>query len=151
MQFPLCKCMPMRKLIKSDSPSREPSRTRYRPHLAITCCVLCLDARSPWRLLVFPQTRQQLPKPLLPCARRAAFSALPAEVHQLGNPIPAGTTRACIFAARHELLCLATCLGDVFVALAIVQLVEVVNGLLRGFNGLGLLVGGNLGAVLEGE
>ena len=110
-----------------------------------------LDTARPWRLLVLPQTPQQLPEALLLAARRAALGPLAAQVDQLCDALPAGAAAARVLARFQKLLGLAPRLRQRLVLLVIVVLVEIVDGLLRVLDRLGLLRLVSLGAVLQRE
>lgn len=112
------------------------------PHLIASC------TRS---LLILLQTKQQLPEPLLASTSRTTLRALPAQVDQFRNALPAGATGTRIFPLGEELLGLAAGLRNALLLLGVVVLVEVVDVLLGGLDGLLLLQVGLLGAVLQGE
>ena len=98
--------------------------------------------RSPWRLLILPQIHQQLPKLLLPSARRSALGTLPAQIHQFANSLPAGAARAGVLAVGEEFFGFFAGAGDGFVLFGIVVFVEVVDVALGFGDAFGFLGGG---------
>ena len=101
------------------------------------------------RLLVFPQTSQQLPKLLLSRPIRPAFGTLSTEIHQLSNPFPACAPSRSILPICQELSGVFTSLGNSLVFLRVVVFVEVVNSGLSSFYSFLLFPSGDFGAVLE--
>lgn len=84
-------------------------------------------ARGTWSLLVLAQTGQQLAEALLARARSTALCALPTDVHDLGNALPAGTARGRVLAGGQELLGILAGRGNLLLLLVVVVLVEVVD------------------------
>jgi hypothetical protein len=84
-------------------------------------------ARGTWGLLVLSQTRQQLAETLLAGARSTALCALPADIHDLGNALPAGAPRGRVLAGGQELLGILAGRGDLLLLLVVVVLVEVID------------------------
>jgi hypothetical protein len=95
---------------------------------------------SAWSLLILPQTRQQLPKLRLITPRCTTSSTLPTQIDQFSNTLPASSTGARILPILQELLGIASRLCNSLLFLGIVVLVEVVDVLLGGFDGLVLLL-----------
>lgn len=126
---------------------------------SIVYLVLCVSLRSPadlnprraGRLLVLPQIDQQLPELRLPRSRRTTARSLSCEIHELRDTIPARAPGRGVLPVLEELLGLAPGLRHRLLFLVVVVVVEVVDGAVRGFDGLGFLVGADLVAVLEGE
>ena len=110
-----------------------------------------LHPRSPGRLVVLLQARQQLPEALLARPRRPTLGAFPAEVHQLDDALPARAAGARVLAAGQEGLGLAARLRDRPLLLGVVVFVEVVDGALRGLDRFFLLGHRRVGAVRECE
>lgn len=105
-----------------------------------------LNPRSPRRLLVLPQTQQQLPKLLLPRSTPTPPRPLPTQIHQLRNPLPRRTARTRVLASLQELLCIPTRRRKRLLLLAIVVLVKIIDRCLRRLDRLLFFGGGGLGA-----
>jgi hypothetical protein len=101
------------------------------------------------RILVVLQADEHLPHALLAAALAAATLALAAQIHQLGDPLPARTARRGVLTLRQKLLGLLGDLGLLSVDLAVVALVEAVDVLLGGGDRLFLLLAG--GFVATGD
>ena len=101
--------------------------------------------------LVLFQFNQQLSEPLLPGPSSTAFTALAAEVDQLGNSLPASSTSACVLPVGHEFFCFLARLSDLLVLLGVVVFVEVIDGCLGSFDRLFLFLSRGFGAMLKGE
>lgn len=101
------------------------------------------------RLLILPQPRQNLPKPLLPRPTRPTLHALPAQIHQLGNPLPAGAAGGGVFAGGEEVCGFFAGSRDGLVFFGVVVLVEVVDVGLGRFDRFGFFGGGDFGAAGE--
>lgn len=108
-----------------------------------------LDTASARRLLILPETEQNLTEALLARAAGTASGALTRNVDQLGDALPRGTTRGSIFTAGQELFGLGTGLGLLLVDLVVIGTVKLVDILLRLRDCGGLLLCGNLGTTGE--
>lgn len=102
-----------------------------------------LIPRSTRRFLILPQIHQQLPELLLPPACRTSLRPLPAQIHQLGHPLPASPTRARILTAIEEFLGFFAGAFDGFFLLGVVVFVEVVDVPLGFLDTFGFLRGGD--------
>jgi hypothetical protein len=105
-----------------------------------------LITRSTRSLLILSQAHQQLPKLCLLTSGRTTLRALSTQVDQLANALPACATSSRILSVLKELLGITSRLGNGFLLLCVVVLVEVVNALLGSLDGLVLLL---LGAGLS--
>lgn len=110
-----------------------------------------LVASSTRGLVVLAQTDQQLSELGLASTLSTATSTLAAEVNKLRYPLPAGAAGGCILPGAQELLGLLARLRDRLVLLVVVVLVEVVDGLLGGFDSFCLAVRRDLVAVCGGQ
>lgn len=73
------------------------------------------------------QPDQQFPELLLPRTCRASPRPLPAQIDQLGNPLPTGAARARVFATGEEFLFILARFGKRLVLLPVIVLVELVR------------------------
>jgi hypothetical protein len=86
-----------------------------------------LNTARAWRILISLQTNQNVPHPLLRAPSSPTTLSLPAQICQLGDPLPARSASGCVFSLRQELLRLFRCLRLLLVGLAVVGLVEGVD------------------------
>jgi hypothetical protein len=108
-----------------------------------------LDAPGTRRIRIVLQTQQNLSHLLLRAALSTAALALPAQIRQFGDPLPARAACSGVLAVLDEVCGLAGCLGFLFVGLAVVGFVEFVD-VAAGFGDcFGFLFGG--GGVAAGE
>lgn len=106
-----------------------------------------LDATCSWRVLVTLQLHQHLPHPRLAAPRRTTCSALPAQICQLRDALPARSAGCGIFSLFQELSCLLGGLRLLLVCLAVVGFVERVDVFASGGDGfVFLLLGGFVAA-----
>lgn len=110
-----------------------------------------LDTASTWSILILSQIEQQFPKLLLSSPIRTALRALSRQINQLRDSLPASSSRGSILSALQELLSLPPRLRNRLLLLRVVVLIEIVDVLLRGLDGLLLLLLGFLFALGEGE
>lgn len=130
------------------------ARRTNRPSLALrSSCRTFVNsnARSSRGLLILPQAQEHLAEPLLTRPGGAALDALPADVNQLGDAVPAGAAGHGVFPVLEELLGLAARLADALLLLGVVVLVEVVDVLPRLLHRLLALVRELLGALRDGS
>lgn len=113
-------------------------------------CQTSISSRSRC-LFILLQTDQQFPELLFARSARAPSRSLPAQIHQLGDALPACAAGRSILPAREELLCVLPGLRNGLVLSRVVIFVEVVDGGLGGFYGFSFFLGGDFFAVLEGE
>ncbi len=110
-----------------------------------------LVASSTRRLLILPQTHQQIPESRLLTTTRTTSRALSTQINQLGDTLPRGSSSRSILSRLEKLICVTAGGGNSLLLLGIIVLVEVVDVLLRGLDGFGFAFSGAGSAVLEGE
>lgn len=110
-----------------------------------------LDAARTWSILILPQVQQQLPELLLASPTRTALRSLARQIHQFRDSLPARASRGRILPRVQELLGLTSSLRNRLLLLGVVVLVEIVNVLLGGLDGLLLLLLGLLFALRESQ
>lgn len=108
-----------------------------------------LIPRRTRRLLILPQTRQQLPEALLARPICPTPRALAAQIDQFRDALPARTAGRGVFTPGEEVFSFFAGLGDGLVFFLVVVFVEVVDGCLCGFDRFGFLGGGDFGAAGE--
>lgn len=132
-----------------QNPDRPTPRSNHYFNVASNLFTIpsLLIPHRPRRLLILPQTRQQLPKPFLARPARPAPRPLPAQIHQFRNALPARAACGGVFTTGEKFLGFFARLGDGLVFFLVVVFVKVVDGGLRRFDRFGFLGGGDFGAV----